>query len=548
MNTDDKRFLVRGSAWSNGTQVSIGRLEFYLCPSVDQLGIAATALDNQALLFAILWEQDPFTERLMNSEQRLYRAEQVRELDRRAIGDHGIAGYKLMNRAGRAVFRVLRARWPEARHVLVCCGGGNNGGDGYVVARLAREAGLEARVHALAPVDKLAGDAARAAADWSGEVVDAADPAECDVIVDALLGTGLDREVRGDYARLIDRINAAGRPVIAVDVPSGLNADTGMPMGTAIRAKVTVSFIGRKRGLETARAGDFTGTLGFDALDVPVAVYDGIAPDSIRLDASLPTRVLPPRGASTHKGALGHVLVCGGDFNYPGAVLLAARAALVAGSGLVSVATRREHALALSAGLPEAMWTDGQNGDGVDALIERADVVALGPGLGRSEWSVEVWRRLLASNRPVVLDADGLNLLAARGRQRGDWILTPHPGEAARLLDIDTAEVQRDRFAAARALARRFSAVTVLKGFGSLIAAPDGRVALCPFGNPAMATAGMGDALTGIIASLVGQGVGLFDAACAGVVLHARAGDRAARGRRSILAGELIDAVARVLP
>lgn len=484
----------------------------------------------------------------MNIEQRLYRAEQVRELDRRAIHDHGIDGYTLMQRAGGAVFGVLRARWPEARRVLVCCGGGNNGGDGYVVARLAREAGLDATVLALSPMERLSGDAARAAADWHGAVVDEADPAGFEVIVDALLGTGLEREVRDDYARVIDRINASGRPVIAVDLPSGVNADTGMAMGAAVRAQATVSFIGRKRGLETAQAGDFTGMLLFDALDVPEAVYRDREADAWRLDPGLPGRLLAPRKPSTHKGALGHVLACGGDFNYPGAVLLAARAALMTGSGLVSVATRRAHALALPAGLPEAMWADGENGDALAALIERADAVALGPGLGRAEWSQSVWRRLLDSDRPLVLDAGGLNLLANHDRQRDQWILTPHPGEAARLLACDTAEVQRDRFAAVRALAARYRAVVVLKGFGSLIADPAGRVAVCPYGNPAMATAGMGDALTGIIASLVGQGLDLFDAACAGVVLHARAGDAAARHRRSILAGELIDALPWVLP
>jgi len=218
------------------------------------------------------------------------------------------------------------------------------------------------------------------------------------------------------------------------------------------------------------------------------------------------------------------------------------------GSGLVSVATRREHSISLAGSLPEAMWADGEDGDVLDTLAARADVVALGPGLGTSDWSCEVWRRLLKHDLPVVLDADGLNLLAEHGFERSDWILTPHPGEAARLLDISISEVQGDRFAAVRELAKRFNAVAVLKGAGSLVANPGGRVALCPYGNPAMATAGMGDALTGILASLVGQGLALFDAACAGVVLHARAGDAAAVDRRAILAGELIDAIPRVLP
>lgn len=488
-------------------------------------------------------------------EHNLYRAEQVRELDRRAIEDHGIDGFQLMQRAGAAVFQAIRARYPEAESLVACCGGGNNGGDGYVVASLARQAGFHTRVIALKNPEELKGDARRAADAWQdmgGPVGQPDGGIEADVIVDALLGTGLDREVRDDYAALIDSINSSDAAVVAVDVPSGLQSDTGMPLGSAVHADVTVSFIGRKRGLETGRAPDFTGPVLFDDLDVPEAVYRDLEPDTRRLSAETVRGVLSPRERSIHKGALGHVLVCGGDYNMPGAVVLAARAALMTGSGLVSVATRREHSLALAGSLPEAMWADGESGEVLDALAARADVLALGPGLGASDWSRSVWQRLLKSELPVVLDADGLNLLAKHGFERENWILTPHPGEAARLLDVSIAAVQRDRFAAVRELSGRYGAVVVLKGAGSLIADPQGRLALCPFGNPAMATAGMGDALTGIVASLVGQtrmaGVDLFDAACAGVVLHARAGDKAAGHRRAILAGELIAALPRVLP
>ena len=489
----------------------------------------------------------------MKQEQFLYRSDQVRELDRRAIEDCGLPGYALMQRAGMVVFRLLRVRWPEARRILVCCGGGNNGGDGYVVARLAAEAGLEVCVLATTPPARLSGDAALAAADWTGDVFEDVDPTGFDVVVDAVLGTGLEQVVREPLARLIERLDQARsdgrvRGVLAIDVPSGLNADTGMPMGTALRAEVTVSFIGRKRGLVTGRAAEFCGDLEYDDLGVPGQVFDDLEPDAILLDRDLVERTLPPRPAAAHKGQLGHVLVLGSDFNYPGACLLAARAALVAGSGLVSVATRREHALALASGLPEAMWADGEDGETLGRLLERAGVLALGPGLGRSDWSRAVWARAIGSDLPLVLDADGLNLLAEQPVARGRWILTPHPGEAAHLLDCDTAEVQRDRFATVRALARRYQAIVVLKGAGSLVAGPDGRVAVCPFGTPAMATAGMGDALTGIIASLLGQGLDPLLSAQAGVVLHARAGDRAAFGRRSILAGELIDALPGVLP
>jgi len=492
-------------------------------------------------------------------KHNLYRADQVRELDRRAIEDHGIGGFELMQRAGAAVFRAIRASNPEAKSVVVCCGGGNNGGDGYVVASLARDSGLKVRVLALKCPEELGGDARRAADAWreaGGALCELDGEIEADVIVDALLGTGLDREVRDDYAALIDSINASGAATIAVDVPSGLQADTGMPLGSAVRADATVSFIGRKRGLETGRAPDFTGRVLFDDLDVPEAVYRDLAPDAERLCEDAAERLLPPRPKTAHKGALGHVLICGGDYNMPGATVLAARAALTTGSGLVSVATRREHSLALAGSLPEAMWADGENGETLNALAGRADVIALGPGLGTSDWSCTVWQRLLQSELPVVLDADGLNLLAEHGFERDSWVLTPHPGEAARLLGVDTVEIQRDRFAAVRELAARFNAVVVLKGAGSLVADRGGRVAVCPFGNPAMATAGTGDALTGVIASLVGQAPTpnstrtgtLFDAACAGVVLHALAGEKAAGDRRAILTGELIAALPRVLP
>jgi len=487
----------------------------------------------------------------MDIEHRLYRAAQVRELDRRAIEDHGIAGITLMERAGAAVLRAVRARFPEAGRILVCCGGGNNGGDGYIVARRARDTGLDAVVVALKPPEDLAGDARRAAEAWiaAGGRVEAwsgALPA-ADVIVDALLGTGLDRDVEGRCEALIGAINTAAAGVVAVDIPSGLHADTGQPLGIAVRADATVSFIGQKCGAWTGRAADFTGTRVFDRLGVPEAVYRDLDPGARLLEARTAGRHLPARRPTSHKGDFGHVLVCGGDFGMPGACALAARAALVCGSGLVSVATRRDHALHMAVGLPEAMWADGEDGAMLDRLVERADVIALGPGLGRSEWSGSVWKRLLAPDRPVVLDADGLNLLAAHGHRRSEWVLTPHPGEAARLLGVDTRAVQADRFAAAGELAERFDAVVVLKGAGSLIAEPGGRIAVCAFGTPAMAAAGMGDTLTGIIASLIGQGLDLYDAACTGVVLHARAGERAGRGRRALLAGDLTDALPGLL-
>jgi ADP-dependent NAD(P)H-hydrate dehydratase / NAD(P)H-hydrate epimerase len=487
----------------------------------------------------------------MRHSLRLYRAEQVRELDRQAIEVHGIAGYELMNRAGQRVFQTLRARWPEARALTICCGGGNNGGDGYVVARLARQAGLNVHLIALQPPDQLGGDAARAARDWidgGGKVETLGERLRGDVIVDAMLGTGLDRPAEGDYARLIEHVNDTGRPVIAVDVPSGLSADTGMPTGLCVRADVTVSFIGQKRGLFTGQAGRWSGDRIFDDLKVPGEIYRNVAADAMLLDVDELKHWLPSRLPDTHKGDLGHVLIIGGDHGMAGAPILAGRAALQAGSGLVTLATRADHAHMATAIQPELMVHAVEELNVLDRLLERADVIALGPGLGQSQWSKLLWRKALEANQPLVLDADGLNLLAGQSVNRDHLVITPHPGEAARLLDCRVTEVQSDRYAAVRELASRYSATVVLKGHGSLIAGRDGQVHVCPYGNPAMASAGMGDALTGLIASFRGQGLSDFDAACCGVLAHALAGDVAARDCRQILATDLVETLKKVLP
>lgn len=456
-----------------------------------------------------------------------------------------------MCRAASAAFDRLRARWPEVRTISVFCGAGNNGGDGYVLARLALEAGFDVQLIALkAPAD-LSGDALRAAQDWlqAGGTVDEAEASiHGALLVDALLGTGLDRAPSGPYAELIDRINAHPAPVLSLDLPSGLNADTGQAPGACVRAELTVTFIALKRGLFTGGAGAFTGQLLLDALDVPETLAEDLPADARLLEAAELARCLPSRPCHTHKGETGHVLVIGGDLGMSGAPVLSGQAALRTGSGLVSLATRGATAAAALAVQPELMVHSVDNPDALKARIGAADVLALGPGLGRSDWSQAMWSEAMKSARPMVLDADGLYWLAQRPRERQQLIITPHPGEAAMLLGTTSQAIQADRFQAVRSLADRYSAVAVLKGWGSLVATPDGQVEVCPFGNPAMASAGMGDALTGIIASLLGQGLAAFDAARVGVLAHALAGDRAARGRRQILASDLITALAEVLP
>ncbi|WP_426688472.1 NAD(P)H-hydrate dehydratase [Rhodanobacter ginsengiterrae] len=474
--------------------------------------------------------------------RNLHTVEQLRAIERTALSTLGISGPELMRRAASAALCSLRRHWPQVQRVCIHCGPGNNGGDGFLLGVLAREAGLQVELVALTATSH--GDATTARAAWEcagGQVLqwDAqATLPEAELHVDALYGIGLNRAPDAISARLIEAINCSGCPVLALDVPSGLDTDTGSCAGAAIRADVTITFIAGKRGLHSGRAVDQVGMLELATLGVPDSVYAAAAPDARLLLAES----LPPRHRYANKGNYGHVLVIGGDHGMAGAVHLAGESALRAGAGLVSVATRAAHVFALNAARPELMAHGVDGPQALDAQLEHASVLALGPGLGQAAWGHALWLTALDANKPLVLDADGLNLLAREPRRfSAPTVLTPHPGEAGRLLGIATATVEQDRFAAVRELARRHHAVVVLKGAGSLIADPDGRLDVCPWGNPGMASGGMGDLLTGIVAALLAQGCCAWQAARIGVGLHARAGDRAARqGERGLLASDLL--------
>jgi NAD(P)H-hydrate epimerase len=479
----------------------------------------------------------------------LYRAAQVRALDRSAIEVHGIPGIELMERAGAAAYDLIRARWPGHRNLTVLTGAGNNGGDGYVVARLARAEGLAVSVLQLADPGRLSGDAARAFAAYrdSGGSFDPfrSLPNRPGIIVDALLGTGLERPLAGLWAQVAEAINVARSPVLAIDIPSGLNADTGAILGTAVRADATLSFIGLKQGLFTGAGPDCCGEIRFSALGIPAVVYSAEVLSARRIDWHQQSSLLAPRRRGAHKGDFGHVLVIGGAPGMSGAARLAGEGALRAGAGLVTVATHPDHAALLNLTRPELMVAAVAEPRALDPLIERADVVAIGPGLGRGPWGQGLWGRVRDLDKPLVVDADALNLLAQGPLHREGWVLTPHPGEAARLLGCSSAEVQRDRFEAARRLQDRLGGVMVLKGAGTLIQGPSHRPpAVCSDGNPGMATAGSGDVLTGVIAALRVQGLDAEEAACAGVCLHAAAGDQAALGgEKGLLAGDILESL-----
>jgi NAD(P)H-hydrate epimerase len=472
-----------------------------------------------------------------------YRAQQVRELDQRAIAA-GISGFTLMQRAGTAACRNLRMLYPRARRITVVCGAGNNGGDGYIVAAEALKGGLEVR---LLQVSGPASEVARQAADsWeqAGGVSTAFDPAglaDSDLIVDALLGTGLGRPVRDAYEQAVRAINDHPAPVIALDIPSGLHADTGAIMGIAVRAELTLTFIARKTGLYTGAGREVSGRILFDSLDAPDFIYADMPADACETSVRQCQSWLPRRAADAHKGSSGSLLVVGGDLSMSGAVGLAGRTAYATGTGLVRVATRPENICQVTGMQPELLVDGVAQASELLTIIGKVNAQLLGPGLGTSAWSRALFETCLEHGNVAVLDADGLNLLAEEPVRRVHWILTPHPGEAARLLGTAVVDIQRDRVGAAKEIVAHYGGVCVLKGSGTIVAAEGSIPRLCTGGGPALATAGSGDVLAGLIASLIVQGMQPWYAAVAGVTLHARAGEVTAAA--GMFASELVNPI-----
>jgi len=482
--------------------------------------------------------------------EMIYPVERVREIDRMAIEQRRIPGYTLMTRAASAGLEIARRRHPAAGRWSFVAGPGNNGGDAYVMARLALAEGVDASVVSVTDPEGLRGDAMSAFRDYrlAGgrlEVVSeptAADLGNADLLVDGLFGTGMQREVSGVFRQLIGAVNEHPAPVLALDIPSGIAGNTGRALGAAVCAEATVAFVALKPAYFLADGIDCCGDLHFSSLEIPDDCYpaDGVLlrriPDRLRHGA------LPRRRKNAHKGDFGHVLVVGGTAGMPGAAVLAASAALRSGAGAVTVATHPAHATGLVAACPELMVAAIESEQDLEPLLERASVVALGPGLGGDPWSRRVYEQLAADTRPAVWDAGALGWLADSPHARDARVMTPHPGEAARLLGRSVREVQADRLTALRELGERYAGAVVLKGAATLVSAAGQPPWVSSRGNPGMSTAGMGDVLTGVIAALIAQGLPPEHAACLGVDLHARAGDAAARdGERGTMASDLLN-------
>ena len=480
---------------------------------------------------------------------RLFTAHQIRLMDQMLIDEYGIPGLTLMSRAADASVDLLCKRYPLARRVIVFCGTGNNAGDGYLVAAKLHDRAIDALVVQVGDPQKLGEDASTARnrcaqqavpiIDWDAFQRDGAEQA--DVLVDALLGLGTTGPAREPFAGAIEWLNTQQAPVIALDVPSGLHPDFGVAEGPVVHASYTVTFIARKMGLAAEQGPDFAGEVCVAPLGAPDVFFGQVEEKGI--DVIEPS-ALPPRSRAAHKGHFGHVLVVAGGEGMAGAGLLAASAALRTGAGLVTLATHPSHASSVVAYQPELMIQGVADAHALTPLLERATVVAVGPGLGQSNWAEGLLDKVMDSGLPMVLDADALNILAERPSKLPNAILTPHPKEAARMLGAPV--VPPDRLEVLQALQDRYQSVVVLKGAATLV--HDGKRALINgTGSPAMATAGMGDALTGCIAGLVAQGLDLGHAAAQGVAHHGRAGEWAAAdlGEVAVLASDVIARLGR---
>lgn len=491
----------------------------------------------------------------------LYSADQIKKIEQRYAQEPHTGTYALMEKAGASAFHHLISAWPDARKIIVVTGKGNNAGDGFIVATLAAERRLKVDLVHLADPTLLKGDALIAYKKMPNRVIKVRSVKEVkfssyDVIVDAMLGTGIKGKLQEPYVTVIKRINANQIPVLAIDIPTGVEANTGFVHNEAVRANLTVTFVANKKGMYTGDSANYRGRVILSELDIPSHFYDQQTFHLFSKNWLSLKHKLKPREASCHKGKFGHTIIIGGHRGMSGAAVLASTAAARSGSGLTTAWVDDDCAKVVVSHTPEVM------AKGIDiesiyqqvkSLIQTNATLVLGPGLGRTSWSKE-WINALSENEELrkvnqIWDADALNWLSefsdsSLNQHNSHRILTPHPGEAARLLGTSIDLVQQDRYQAAQSIASQYGGVCVLKGSGTIIADEHGFQVVCPVGNPGMASGGMGDVLAGLIGGLLAQGFSLMDAAMLGVCIHGEAADRAAgtgKHYRGLLASDLFE-------
>lgn len=479
-------------------------------------------------------------------KQALYLTKHIRLCEHQALDELGATEDDLMMRAGVAALDTLKTHYPDIRSIAIFCGGGNNAGDGYILARLLFQQGFSVVIYPFKDVEELPPAAKRAAlaarvAGVPYQSLDDVIDSEIELIVDGLLGIGIKGNVHGPIAHAISLINDSGLPVLSLDIPSGLDADTGRVLGVCVNAALTTTFIARKVGMFTLDGPDYCGKVVCHNLQL-ASCLSAIEPAAYQMSEASFHGVISHRRKNSHKGHFGHVLVIGGGQGMPGAVSLAAQAAFRVGAGAVTIATLPEHVAAILPLVPEAMIYPIANVDDLLPLLEKATIGVIGPGLGESKWADALFQAAIAAQIPLVIDASALRMLARNPQHDDNWVLTPHPGEAGSLLASSVEDIQANRCNAVQLIQQQYGGTVVLKGTGSMVKSGESETYLCTMGNPGMATAGMGDVLSGIIGGLVAQGLSLADSARLGVWVHARAGDDAVatQGERGLMASDLM--------
>jgi len=479
----------------------------------------------------------------MNIEElliNLYDKKSVIAIEQLAITDFNMSNAYLQQKAVQASVDQLLENFPDAKKIAVFCGVGNNANDGLQIADQLKLLGFSVQVIK--------------AVNWTK------DPQiDADVIVDALFGIGINRNITGVWEQIINQINDSHIPILSIDIPSGLDPNTGKVLGVAVKANITITFVGLKKGLFTGKGRDYSGEIKFNNLGLPVEVYKDSICNVVRLTNNSFKDILPKRAQSAHKGDFGKLLIMGGKDGMQGAALLAGTAALRTGTGIVHVLSNSTHPGSINFICPEIQWHNFSEIKQLKDLLAKSTVLLLGPGLGNDKYSKIFFDEAMQSDLPLVLDADGLNMLSEKFNNnfkiRKNWILTPHSMEAARLLNTDVATVEADRFAAIEQLSHKYKATVILKGSGTLIKIyqentnmEHNPIYLCDLGNPGMATAGMGDVLAGVIAAFVAQRLTLKDACKLGVFVHALAGDLAAKeGQVGTLASDLFGFIRKII-
>ena len=483
----------------------------------------------------------------LNLPQFAYTAQQVKQYEGVVAAEQGVAMYRLMQDAATAVFDLLMLKYGDCDRVQIIAGGGNNGGDGFWVAHHALNAGLEVSVLAVKDPKLLKGDALSAYQDYiaaGGKIVDSLD-ASADVLVDALLGIGFSDELSPEYQNIIEKVNARCLPIISVDLPSGLNATSGAVSQNCIKADYTVTFIALKQGLLTGNAKHYVGELWFAGLGISSEFNETVTAAAKLIEPKQLS--LPARHTNTYKQKLGHVVLVGGDKTMPGAIRLAAEACLRAGAGLVSVITHPDNREIVLQGRYELMVHGIEHSEQVTDVLQKEDVCVVGPGLGMSKWSEMIWQQVAKVNLPLVLDADGLNYFAQSSFSTANLVITPHTGEASRLLNVSSQEIELNRFLSVSELSKKYNSVAILKGAGTLVCHQN-EVAINTSGSQSMASAGMGDCLSGIISAFIAQGMSCFNAAQLAVFIHGRAAQLAEEdGKRGLLASDLFPFIRKLV-